>query len=117
MRHYGVQAAGQDAGQTSHKSQKEPGAVMRAVLRLALLQARRDRGTLAAWILGIAGLGYAAATAVTTQFGEDNERAALISVAAASPAFLFLRGLSRRHQSPERSPFSRAIRSRRCWPG
>ncbi|MHA7263772.1 ABC transporter permease [Arthrobacter sp. TMN-37] len=66
---------------------------MRAVLRLALLQARRDRGTLAAWILGIAGLGYAAATAVTTQFGEDNERAALISVAAASPAFLFLRGL------------------------
>ncbi|NWL13866.1 polyketide antibiotic transporter [Paenarthrobacter nitroguajacolicus] len=66
---------------------------MRAVLRLALLQARRDRGTLAAWILGIAGLGYAAATAVTTQFGEDNERAALISVAAASPAFLFIRGL------------------------
>ncbi len=66
---------------------------MRAVLRLAMLQARRDGGTLAAWILGIAGLGYAAATAVTTQFGEDNERAALISVAAASPAFLFLRGL------------------------
>jgi ABC-2 type transport system permease protein len=66
---------------------------MRAVLRLALLQARRDRGTLAAWILGIAGLGYAAATAVTTQFSEDAERAALISVAAASPAFLFLRGL------------------------
>lgn len=66
---------------------------MRAVLRLALLQARRDRGTLPAWILGIAGLGYAAATAVTTQFGEDTERAALISVAAASPAFLFLRGL------------------------
>lgn len=66
---------------------------MRAVLQLALLQARRDRGTLAAWILGITGVGYAAATAVTTQFGEDNERAALIAVAAASPAFLFLRGL------------------------
>lgn len=66
---------------------------MRAVLQLALLQARRDRVILAAWILGIAGLGYAAAAAVTTQFGEDNERAALISVAAASPAFLFLRGL------------------------
>lgn len=66
---------------------------MHAVLRLALLQAHRDRGTLAAWILGIAGLGYAAATAVTTQFGEDNDRAALISVAAVSPAFLFLRGL------------------------
>ncbi|WP_461164411.1 ABC transporter permease [Arthrobacter sp. R4-81] len=66
---------------------------MSAVLRLALLQSRRDRGILAAWILGIAGLGYAAGTAVTTQFAEDNERAALISVAAASPAFLFLRGL------------------------
>ncbi|MGF9648002.1 polyketide antibiotic transporter [Pseudarthrobacter oxydans] len=66
---------------------------MRAVLRLALLEARRDRGILTAWILGIAGLGYAAATAVTTQFAEENERAALISVAAASPAFLFLRGL------------------------
>ncbi|WP_163167377.1 polyketide antibiotic transporter [Arthrobacter sp. Alg241-R88] len=66
---------------------------MSAVLRLALLEARRDRGILAAWILCIAGLGYAAATAVTTQFAGDNERAALISVAAASPAFLFLRGL------------------------
>ena len=66
---------------------------MRAVLRLSMLEARRDRGILAAWILGIAGLGYAAATAVTTQFAGDNERAALISVAAASPAFLFLRGL------------------------
>ena len=66
---------------------------MRAVLRLSLLEARRDRGILAAWILGIAGLGYAAATAVTTQFAGDLERAALISVAAASPAFLFLRGL------------------------
>ncbi|WP_309107258.1 polyketide antibiotic transporter [Arthrobacter sp.] len=66
---------------------------MRAVFRLALLQERRDGGILAAWILGIAGLGYAAGTAVTTQFGQDNERAALISVAAASPAFLFLRGL------------------------
>ncbi|WP_459790855.1 ABC transporter permease, partial [Arthrobacter sp. AD-310] len=66
---------------------------MSAVVRLALLQARRDRGVLAAWIIGIAGLGYAAATAVVTQFGADNERAALIAVAAASPAFLFLRGL------------------------
>lgn len=66
---------------------------MGAVVRLALLQARMDRGVLAAWILGIAGLGFAAATAVTTQFGADSDRAALIAVAAASPAFLFLRGL------------------------
>lgn len=66
---------------------------MPAILRLTLLQARQDRGALAGWILGIAVLGYAAATAVTTQFGEDNQRGALISVAASSPAFLFLRGL------------------------
>ncbi|WP_458781189.1 ABC transporter permease [Arthrobacter sp. D3-16] len=66
---------------------------MGAVVRLALLQAGRDRGVLAAWILGIAGLGFAAATAVTTQFSADSDRAALIAAAAASPAFLFLRGL------------------------
>lgn len=66
---------------------------MGAVLRLALLQARRDWTVLAAWILAIAGLGYAAATAITTQFAAESERAALIAVAAASPAFLFLRGL------------------------
>lgn len=66
---------------------------MNSVLRLALLQARRDRGILTAWVLGIAGLGYSAATAITTQFTADNERAALMAVAAASPAFLFLRGL------------------------
>lgn len=66
---------------------------MGAVVRLALLQGRRDRGILAAWTVGIAGLGYAAATAVTTEFAADTERAALMGVAAASPAFLFLRGL------------------------
>ncbi|NWL26203.1 polyketide antibiotic transporter [Paenarthrobacter ureafaciens] len=66
---------------------------MSAVGTLALLQARRDRWELAVWIGGIAGLGFAAATAISTQFGADNERAALITVAAASPAFLFLRGL------------------------
>lgn len=66
---------------------------MGAVARLFLLQARRDRWVLSAWILGIAGLGYAAGTAITTQFGGDADRAALITVAAASPAFLFLRGL------------------------
>jgi ABC-2 type transport system permease protein len=66
---------------------------MDAVVRLALLQGRRDRGVLAAWTVGIAGLGYAAATAVTTEFAADTERAALMGVAAASPAFLFLRGL------------------------
>ena len=66
---------------------------MEPVLRLVLLQARRDRGVLTAWIVGIAGLGYAAAAAITTQFAGDGERTALMALAAASPAFLFLRGL------------------------
>ncbi|MET3370526.1 UNVERIFIED_CONTAM: ABC-2 type transport system permease protein [Jeotgalibacillus campisalis] len=66
---------------------------MNTVVRLTLLQTRRDRAELTAWILGIAGLGYAAAAAVTTQFGGATDRAALMTVAAASPAFLFLRGL------------------------
>lgn len=66
---------------------------MNTVVRLTLLQTRRDRAELTAWILGIAGLGYAAAAAVTTQFGGATDRTALMTVAAASPAFLFLRGL------------------------
>lgn len=66
---------------------------MRAVVRLALLQARRDRWDLAAWILGIAGLGLVTSIAVANEFGNDTERAAIISVASASPAFLFIRGL------------------------
>ncbi|MBG6215676.1 ABC-2 type transport system permease protein [Arthrobacter sp. CAN_A6] len=65
---------------------------MRAVVRLGLVQARRDHTVLAVWILGIALLGLVTSTAVAGQFGND-ERASLISVAAASPAFLFLRGL------------------------
>jgi ABC-2 type transport system permease protein len=64
-----------------------------AIVRLVLAQARRDRVLLPVWIAGIALLGYATATAVATEFGEETERAAIIAVAAASPAFLFLRGL------------------------
>src|SRR5918995_3200931 len=64
-----------------------------AIVRLVLAQARRDRVLLPVWIVGIALLGYATATAVATEFGEETERAAIIAVAAASPAFLFLRGL------------------------
>lgn len=64
-----------------------------AIVRLVLAQARRDRVLLPVWIAGIALLGHATATAVATEFGEETERAAIIAVAAASPAFLFLRGL------------------------
>lgn len=66
---------------------------MPAVLRLLRAQARRDRWQLPAWIAGIGLLGLATATATASQFGSEAERAAIIAVAAGSPAFLFLRGV------------------------
>ncbi|MBF0671944.1 MAG: polyketide antibiotic transporter [Salinibacterium sp.] len=66
---------------------------MSGVLRLARAQARRDRWTLPLWIVGIAVLGLAAGSAVAAEFGDEAERAAIVAVAAANPAFLFLRGL------------------------
>ncbi|WP_139005266.1 ABC transporter permease [Arthrobacter crystallopoietes] len=66
---------------------------MGATLRLAVAQARRDRWQLCIWVLGISVLGLAAATAVGSEFGAEAERAGIIAVAAANPAFLFLRGL------------------------
>ena len=66
---------------------------MGATLRLAVAQARRDRWQLCVWVLGISVLGLAAATAVGSEFGAEAERAGIIAVAAANPAFLFLRGL------------------------
>ncbi|GLB69572.1 ABC transporter permease [Arthrobacter mangrovi] len=66
---------------------------MKAVLRLVLAQVRRDRWQLAVWIAGIALLGFATAAAVAAQFGDESARAAIIAVAAANPAFLFLRGI------------------------
>lgn len=59
---------------------------MSAITALVLVQARRDRMVLPAWILGIAFLGYAVAGAVATEFHDKAERAAIITVAAASPA-------------------------------
>ncbi|WP_066286705.1 ABC transporter permease [Arthrobacter sp. B6] len=66
---------------------------MSGVLRLALFQARRDRVTLPVWILGIALLGFATSSAVVTQFGDEAAQAAILTLAASNPAFLFLRGL------------------------
>ena len=66
---------------------------MSGVLRLARAQVRRDRWTLTLWIVGIAVLGLAAGSAVVAEFGDEAERAAIVAVAAANPAFLFLRGL------------------------
>ncbi len=56
-------------------------------------QARRDRWVLSYWVGGIALLGIGVASAITTQFADDGERASIIAIATANPAFLFLRGL------------------------
>ncbi|MHA7155397.1 ABC transporter permease [Arthrobacter sp. TMN-50] len=54
---------------------------------------RQDRILLPVWILGIALLGFATAGAVSSEFGDTGDRRAIVAVAAANPAFLFLRGL------------------------
>lgn len=66
---------------------------MRGIMPLLLLQARRDRVLLPVWILGIGLLGFVTSTAVAREFGAEADRAAIVAVAAANPAFLFLRGL------------------------
>lgn len=43
------------------------------------------------WIFGIAFLGLVTAGAVSSQFGEETERTAIIAVVTASPDFLFVR--------------------------
>ena len=66
---------------------------MSGVLRLVRFQARRDRMTLPIWILGVTLLSFATSTAVATQFGDEASQAAILTLAASNPAFLFLRGL------------------------
>ncbi|XAS73334.1 polyketide antibiotic transporter [Micrococcaceae bacterium Sec5.1] len=66
---------------------------MSGVMGLFLVQARRERVLLPVWILGIAFLGFIIANAVATEFADEASRAAIIAVAGASPAFLFVRGL------------------------
>lgn len=66
---------------------------MSGVLRLLLFQARRDRVAVPVWILGITLLSFATSTAVATQFGDEAAQVAILTLAAANPAFLFLRGL------------------------
>lgn len=66
---------------------------MSGLIRLAVGQMRRERVLLPVWILGIAFLGFVTASAVSIQFGDEAGRTAIVAVAAASPAFLFVRGL------------------------
>ncbi|HEY8588926.1 MAG TPA: hypothetical protein VIL55_05180 [Naasia sp.] len=60
--------------------------------RLALFQLRRDRWQLLIWIAGTAVLAGAASAAVADEFAAEQDRRAFVTVAAASPAVLFLRG-------------------------
>lgn len=66
---------------------------MSGVGRLLAGRLRRDRVLLPIWILGIALLGLAVGSAIATEFGQAEDRAAIIALASANPAFLFLRGL------------------------
>ncbi len=66
---------------------------MRGVRLILLSQLARDRWVLSFWLGGVALLGFSVAVAITTQFADEAERTAIIQIAAANPAFLFLRGL------------------------
>ncbi|WP_150307488.1 ABC transporter permease [Planctomonas psychrotolerans] len=65
---------------------------MSGTARLALFTLRTERWHLTAWVLGITALVLASATAVVTEFAAESARASIVAVAAANPAFLFLRG-------------------------
>lgn len=56
-------------------------------------QLRRERVLLPVWALGIAALFATSGLAITREFGDEQERAAILALAAGNPAFLFLRGL------------------------
>ena len=56
-------------------------------------QLRRERMLLPVWVLGITALFSASGLAITREFGDEQERAAVVALAAGNPAFLFLRGL------------------------
>lgn len=66
---------------------------MKAALVLLGFRLRRERVVLPIWIIGSVGLLFAAGGAVASEFGDAQERAGLIALAVANPAFLFLRGV------------------------
>ena len=65
---------------------------MRALPLLIVAQLRRDRWQLTLWVVGISLLGFAAANAIATEFASEADRRAIVAIASANPAFLFLRG-------------------------
>ncbi|MDP9026522.1 MAG: polyketide antibiotic transporter, partial [Actinomycetota bacterium] len=63
------------------------------MIRLLALQARRDRVTLAIWVLAIAVLAAGSASAVATEFSGSVARAAVLKLGLATPSLLALRGI------------------------
>lgn len=63
------------------------------MIRLFLLQARRDRIVLAVWILAIALLLFVSTAAVATEYGTESERRQILELALGTPALLALRGV------------------------
>jgi len=65
---------------------------MSATARLVRFLLHRERWQLTAWIAGIALLVLASSGAVLSEFAAESARRGIVAVAAANPAFLFLRG-------------------------
>src|SRR5476651_331489 len=63
------------------------------MIRVLGLQLRRDRVILAVWIIGIFLLLVGSASAVGGEFGGAKERAAVLTLALATPSLLALRGI------------------------
>ncbi|WP_438856062.1 ABC transporter permease [Agromyces sp. M3QZ16-3] len=59
---------------------------------LVAQRARRDRLQLVLWIVGIAGLGLMATTAVGSTFGDVSERESILRLTIVAPAILIFRG-------------------------
>jgi ABC-2 type transport system permease protein len=64
---------------------------MSPALRLIFSMLRRDRISLLLWLLGTSTLVFATASAVVNEFDTEQERRLIVAVAAANPAFRFLR--------------------------
>ena len=63
------------------------------MMRIALMQLRRDRVTLPIWIAATALMAYASAAGVAVEFPTDESRAQVLKLAVATPSLMALRGL------------------------
>lgn len=63
------------------------------MMRIALMQLRRDRVTLPIWIAATALMAYASAAGVAVEFPTAESRAQVLKLAVATPSLMALRGL------------------------